>query len=156
MACEGIVDQNEKLECFNAVVVGLDRSKPQAAQPSNPQQQEVAAPAAVPKIPAVPVEQAPVVEAVTPEPDSDYGLRVKKEKKPNEAGVTATIVRVWTNHDQRFTVELDNGQRWRETHGTRVGKPREGAIVTISPGSFGSYHMKIDGISRKAWVRRTK
>jgi hypothetical protein len=110
----------------------------------------------VPKSTSVPVEQSPAAEVVTPEPDSDYGLKAKKEKKPKEAVVTATIVRVWTMHDQRFSVELDNGQRWRETQGTRVGKPKEGALVTISSGSFGSYRMKIDGITRKAWVRRTK
>ena len=68
----------------------------------------------------------------------------------------ATIVRVWMNHDQRFGVELDNGQKWREVQGTKVGKPKEGALVTISTGGFGGYRMKIDGIARKAWVRRTK
>jgi hypothetical protein len=161
LACEGIVSQEEQLECFNAVVDGLDRSKPQAAQPGKPKQQPAVAPAAaaVPKSTTVPVEQAPVAEAVIPEPDSDYGLKVKKDKKdknPNEAAVMATIVRVWMNHDQRFSVELDNGQQWRETQGTNVGKPKEGASVAISSGSFGSYRMKIDGITRKAWVRRTK
>ena len=157
LACEGIVSQDEKLECFNAVVDGLDRSKSRAAQPVKPQQPAVApAAAAVPKSTTVPVEQAPVVEALAPELDSDYGLKVEKEKKPKEAAVMATIVRVWMNHDQRFSVELDNGQQWRETQGTKVGKPKEGAFVTISSGGFGSYRMKIDGISRKAWVRRTK
>ena len=158
LACEGIVSQEEQLECFNAVVDGLDRSKPQAAQPGKPKQQPAVAPAAaaMPKSTTVPVEQAPVVEAVLPEPDSDYGLKVKKDKKPKEAAVMATIVRVWMNHDQRFGVELDNGQKWREVQGTKVGKPKEGALVTISTGGFGGYRMKIDGITRKAWVRRTK
>ena len=158
LACEGMVSQEKKLECFNAVVDGLDRGKPQAAQPDKPKQPPAVAPAAatVPKSTSIPVEQAPVAEAVKPESDSDYGLKVKKDKKPKEAAVMATIVRVWMNHDQRFSVELDNGQQWRETQGTRVGKPKEGASVAISSGSFGSYRMKIDGISRKAWVRRTK
>ncbi len=151
LVCDGIVGKDEKLACFNAIVDSLDRSAPRAAQASEPQRHAEPTPTA-----SVPAVSGPVAEAATPQPDSDYGLTPKKERKAEAESFAATIVRVWMHHDERFSVELDNGQRWRETQGTRVGKPKEGAMVTVSPGSFGSFRMKIDGISRKAWVRRTR
>ncbi len=68
---------------------------------------------------------------------------------------SAAIVRVWRNLDGRFSVELDNGQVWRETEGSRVGMPKVGSAVEVVTGAFGSYRMKIDGIPREARVRRT-
>ena len=79
-----------------------------------------------------------------------------KEKKKDAEVIQATIVRSWRNHDERFSVELDNGQVWRETQGTRVGLPKEGRSVEISEGRFGGYRMKIENIRKIAWVRRTK
>lgn len=77
-------------------------------------------------------------------------------EKGDEPAIDAVIVKVWQQLDGRFTVRLDNGQVWRETQGTRVGMPDVGAAVTIRRGPFGSYRMKIEGISRVAWVRPPK
>ncbi len=81
-----------------------------------------------------------------------------EEKKKDAEVIQATIVRSWRNHDERFSVELDNGQVWRETPGkTRYGLlPKEGRSVKIYVGGLGGYRMKVDGIPRVAWVRRTK
>lgn len=119
-----------------------------------PAAKEATVPAAVTNTAPVGNQAKPVVEASVP--NSDFGLKKKKQKDGQEEQVIGTIVRVWTHQDERFSVELDNGQRWRETSGSRVGKPKEGAHVTISTGTFGGYRMKIEGITRISWVRRTK
>jgi hypothetical protein len=86
----------------------------------------------------------------------------------------ALIVRSWRHNDGRFSVELDNGQIWRETTGSRVagpmeldmtfggrsasgaGLPREGGSVEVFDGRFGGYRMRIEGIRQLAPVRRPK
>ena len=90
------------------------------------------------------------------------GMNAKTDRQENKdqeqdvEPIQATIVRSWRNSDGRFSVELDNGQVWRETQGTRVGLPKEGRSVNISKGRFGGYRMKIEKINQIAWVRRTK
>ncbi len=79
----------------------------------------------------------------------------KKAKQPREI-VNATIVRVTPQLDGRWSVTLDNGQVWRETQGSKVGLPDEGAAVELSKGRFGGYRMQIDGLYRTAWVKRRK
>ncbi|MDJ0758596.1 MAG: hypothetical protein QNJ19_04315 [Woeseiaceae bacterium] len=78
-----------------------------------------------------------------------------REKERN-AVVKARIIRVQRHSDGRFSVTLDNGQVWRETQGSRVGIPGEGAMVELTKGRFGGYRMNIDGLYRTAWVKRTK
>ncbi len=79
----------------------------------------------------------------------------KKDKQPREI-VNATIVRVTEQLDGRWTVTLDNGQVWRESQGSKVGIPDEGATVELFKGRFGGYRMNIDGLYRTAWVQRTR
>jgi hypothetical protein len=80
----------------------------------------------------------------------------EREKREKEQVVLATITRVERHHDRRFSVTLDNGQIWRETQGSRVGIPRQGAAVELKRGRFGGYRMTIDGIPQAAWVKRTR
>ena len=90
---------------------------------------------------------SPGTAAKAPEVDAN------EDTEPEATG-SAVITSVRENLDGRFTVELDNGEVWRETEGSRVGMPKEGASIRISRGAFGSYRMKIDGIPREARVRQ--
>ena len=71
--------------------------------------------------------------------------------------IRAVIVDVRESQaDRRFFVELDNGQVWRETQGSRIGMPKVGREVRIYSGRFGSFRMRVDGLSRTARVRRVR
>ncbi len=141
LACDAVADLSKRLVCFDSVVDNLRLDK--AESPVAVEEGLATAGVAVaPEIAAVTVSEAPAVTA-----DEDSG-----EKDLN---VTAVIVRVWQNLDGRFSVELDNGQVWRETEGSRVGMPKAGSAVEVSTAALGSHQMKIDGIARKARVRRT-
>lgn len=112
-----------------------------------------AAPRAQPQPTPAGSTQAPASAEASAAPEAP----VREEPSPRPAGLTgeAVIVRVWENYDGRFTVELDNGNVWRETQGTRVGIPEVGAKVEVTRSLFGAYRMKIDGIPRIAWIRQT-
>ena len=86
----------------------------------------------------------------------DTARQENDEKENEEVSIQATIVDSWRTADRRFEVELDNGQIWRETSGSRIGLPKIGKSVKISEGRFGGYRMKVENIKRQAYVRRTK
>ncbi len=155
-ACDAVANPSDKLACFNSVVESLE-NEPQPVVPNAPAPPVAVAPAAA-SAPAVEVAPEPVVEAAPQQVPDDYGLKKKRLSK-EEAAATAvlgTVVRVWEHQDRRFTVELDNGQRWRETEGTKIGIPKVGDTVAISDGSMGGFRAKFGGIRRTAWVRRTR
>lgn len=143
--------------------------EPLPSQEAEPAPSASAAPAAAAQpiqtvtAPAEPAaDVSPSVAAATgsavsqaPAPQADAEVYKENVAPSNDGDLTGegVIVRVWERHDGRFTVKLNNGQYWRETEGTRVGVPDVGDVVTVTRGLFGSYRMKIDGISRVAWVR---
>lgn len=144
---------------------------PAAAQTTSPVPQEPSSP--VPDAPT-PAAQTTSAEPLDESPDAREGVleivevpsvadsenlyRGAREKEdPYESlPFEATIVGIRVNQDGRFSVVLDNGQIWRETQGPRVGTPKEGQAVEVYKGRAGGYRMKIDGVPRVAWVRRTK
>ncbi len=65
-------------------------------------------------------------------------------------------MRSWGISDERFAVQLDNGQVWHENGGLYIGLPREGSQVEIIRGRFGGYSMKIGNINKRTPVRRAK
>lgn len=169
LACDKLPHSSDRLACFNDVAASLKQkpSEPAVSVPTEP------TPDPSPE-PVTASESRPPAAQATPEPAAappdaevdDFGRDSmpvdrqarEKEKKKDAEEIQATIVRSWRNHDERFSVELDNGQVWRETPGkTRYGLlPKEGRSVKIYVGGFGGYRMKVDGIPRVAWVRRTK
>ena len=136
------------------------------ATPATPSEPEPAA-----KLQSSTPTDTPVAPTATSDTVADdFGLEKKnvktaeqkeKEKKEEFRSFQATIVRSWRIVDERvaddrFAVQLDNGQVWQATEMHRVGLPKVGISVEVSKGRFGGYRMKIDGIKKLARVRRTK
>lgn len=93
----------------------------------------------------------------------DFGVENQKsrseatQRERDAVEVHATIVRSDKSGDFHFLVELDNGQIWEETDGSRrIGLPKVGMPVRVYKGRFGGYRMKIGDDNRIAWVRRLK
>ena len=96
--------------------------------------------------------EAPSVQ----ESDSLYRREKIFQDDFNFTPLEATIVSVRVHHDGRFSVELDNGETWRETRrGTRVRLPEPGDAVEVYKEGPGGHRMRIEGNSRVAWVRRS-
>lgn len=57
----------------------------------------------------------------------------------------------------RTRITLENGQIWETDSGASFAGVRlENPGVTINPGSFGSWHLQVDGYNTTARVRRIK
>lgn len=151
-------------------------TEPAASAPAPAKAAEPRPAAAIDVTPAPRAEPAPVDATPTRRSDppaepapvaglgaDDFGLDSMRrrdndldDQDPAVESIRARITQVWRTNDGRFAVRLDNGQIWRETQGTRIGMPDEGRTVEISHGRLGGYRMKVDNITRIAWVRRYK
>jgi len=172
LACDVIVDLTEKLTCFNVIVENLKKNlaatdSAATIAPATVATSVIATPAPTVEVDSLPptaVSSAPAVATVAATTNvDDFGREtVKVESDPigkegkKAESIQATIVDVWKTADQRFAIELDNGQIWRETSGSRIAMPKKGRAVEISKGRFGGYRMKVEKIKRLASVRRTK
>ena len=63
------------------------------------------------------------------------------------ATVNSTMIDEFKGWNEGTIFRLENGQNWRVTSG-KYWSPREaaGKAVSIEPGSFGSFHIRIEGI----------
>jgi hypothetical protein len=172
LECDRLSDPELKLACYDAVVTGLkegespepSEDRPQNEAQTDLQEQDDEVMPAAPDQSATALPAAGAAAADSSAMDEDFGLedqraaeqREEERAAESEESLEATIVKVTVHSDRRFSVQLDNGQVWRETQGTRVGVPKEGAAVVITAGKLGGYRMTIDGIARQAWVRRMK
>ena len=150
LLCDDVVEVSERLACFNAIVDSLE------AAPIVPAAKNPAASVSISEAPVVASTAAPEIDDFGSEGIASRSNKEKEEESSVVDTIEATIVRSWKNHDERFSVELDNGQIWRETQGTRVGQPKAGKSVKITKGRWGGYRMKVENIKKIAWVRRTK
>ena len=172
LTCEEIAAPTERLRCLDAVLESLKSGASQPTLPGAVDAADVASAEATPPVVAAPPVSTQQVEA-PPVAEEDRGLietveapsvsssedRYRRDEKTNiyeHAPIPfhATIVSVKTHHDGRFSVQLDNGETWRETQGTRVRTPRRGRSVEVYEGTLGGLRMRIDGVPQSAWVRR--
>jgi hypothetical protein len=87
-------------------------------------------------------------------------MQIEKEVAAADAvftEFTATITKSSKSGLYHFVVELDNGQVWEETDGSRrPGLPKVGQTVRVTEGRLGGYRMKIGSANKLSWVRRLK
>ena len=155
LACSDIEDTADRAACFDEVVNNMRQDSQAPAQGGEPPATgtdtglaETAVPAAIvtgdeatSDTPAMQIEeQAPVAE-----------------EEEEFVEFTATIVVSRKSGLYHFVVELDNGQVWEETDGSRRPTlPKVGQKVRVYEGRFGGYRMKIGNDNRISWVRQLK
>lgn len=105
------------------------------------------------------------VSASAPNPVASFGLETiaktpeQKADKVNNPDVIAArlkgMFKGW-KPDTRFA--LDNGQIWKNVGGDSVFLPDggENPVVTVERGALGAYYLGVEGLNRKAKVKRVK
>jgi hypothetical protein len=183
LQCDAITQPAEKLECVNAVIESVKSSRAAGQRPETAAGDATPTDSSSPgeTLPAAARDgRAPATPATAPAPQRATSDRAQqgndvletiavpsvvhqaatdraesaRENRPASIPFEATIVSVKTYSDGRFLVRLDNGERWRETQGTKVRTPKAGRTVEVYEGSLGGLRMKIEGVPQTAWVRR--
>ena len=142
LECARIGDAARRMACYDDLARQV---RPGEDRPPTPEA------AAAPSVSGDAVSaEAPVSEPFAAPPPAN--------SMPDENNdIRATIVRVERSGINHFVVQLDNGQVWEETDGSRRQRlPSEGSAVVIYEGRFGGYRMKIGDDNRIAWVRQLK
>ena len=174
LRCSGTSDKAQRLACYDSAVVrvpgALTAPAPAAAPQAASAAPMVAAPAPVRRVrkgflsgifgstpsraPQTTVAQFGI------ESIADGGRQ--SEPGPIDGDAFDKITARLVSYDVEggfMTVNLDNGQSWRQTSGEPVGTLRDAAArytVTISRGSAGSYIMKLSHFGRQLSVRRLR
>lgn len=92
---------------------------------------------------------------VTGEPASDRrGLLESTDERPIET----RIVGEFAGWDGYTTFELENGMVWEQIDGKALDFPTtlQNPRVTIAPGAFGSWRLRVEGYNARAQVRRVR
>jgi len=175
LRCSGTSDKAQRLACYDSAVVrvpgALNPPAPQAPAP----QAAIAAPtvAATPPVRRVRKGFLSGIFGSTPTrapqtTPAQFGIESiadggrQAEPGPIDGDVMDQITARLVSYevtDGFMTVNLDNGQSWRQTSGEPVGTLRDAAArytVTISRGSASSYIMKLSHFGRQLPVRRLR
>ncbi len=161
IACGDLTSPEEQLACFDTIaestIVESTKVTPEAASHDSPGRPSAVNPSANSRSPSNSSSVLEEMEAPSvQESDSLYRREKIFQDDFNFTPLEATIVSVRVHHDGRFSVELDNGETWRETRrGTRVRLPEPGDAVEVYKEGPGGHRMRIEGHSRVAWVRRS-
>lgn len=151
LACSAIEDTAERAACFDDAVKAMQQGG--ASAPAEAAATAVPAATAEPP-PAEPPPAAPAAD----EPVMQIEKELDAEDVEEEfVEFTATITESSKSGLYHFVVELDNGQVWEETDGSRrPGLPKVGQTVRVTEGRFGGHRMKIGSANKLSWVRRLK
>jgi hypothetical protein len=175
LRCSGTSDKAQRLACYDSAVARV----PGALNAPAPQTPAPQAASAAPMVAAAPPvrrvrkgflsgifggtpSRAPQITVAQfgIESIADGGRQAEPGPIDGDAfdKITARVV----SYDVEggfMTVNLDNGQSWRQTSGEPVGTLRDAAsryTVAISRGSAGAYVMKLSHFGRQLSVRRLK
>lgn len=152
LACSAIADTAERAACFDAVVKNMREGVESPAA-------DVATPEADPDGPAAssPAGAATGGKAAADTPVMQIEEQAAAVTEEAFAEFNATILKSSKSGLYHFVVELDNGQVWEETDGSRrPSLPKVGQDVRVYEGRFGGYRMKIGNDNRISWVRRLR
>jgi hypothetical protein len=155
LACSDIEDTADRAACFDEVVNNMRQDSQAPAQAAEPPTAETDAGLAETAVPAA-IITGEEATSDTPAMQIEEQAPVAEEEE-EFIEFTASIVVSRKSGLYHFVVELDNGQIWEETDGSRrPSLPKVGQNVRVYEGRFGGYRMKIGNDNRISWVRRLK
>lgn len=151
--CRALADAMQRVACYDAIAlpsVSAAGAAPPAAAPARP--------ASPPPAAAVVAAAPTAAPAAGPAPDRapSFGLPMPPARTTEPEYVDSRItgrVEGWTPAT-RFT--LANGQVWEIADGSQAVYDLQDPAVRITRGLFGSFFIRIDGVSQTPRVRRVR
>lgn len=154
-ACATIQSNSGRLDCFDSAYLDADSSNSQAEVPDVPVEVLVEADASVDH--SSQVQLSDNDEKPESAEDSTSIEKFGKETRLDapEEYIEATIVEVITNALRIDYLRLDNGHIWRENEDSRV-RFKVGRKVKIEEGILGSFNLTMEGTRKIVKVKRVK
>jgi hypothetical protein len=154
-ACAAIQSNSGRLDCFDSAYLDADSSNAQAKVRDMPVEVPMKPDASVDHASQVQVsdnDKKPVSAENSTSTDK-FGKETRLDTP--EEYIEATIVEVITNSLRIDYLRLDNGHTWRENEDSRV-RFKVGRKVKIEEGIFGSFNLTMEGTRKTVKVKRVK
>ena len=131
--CRAIADAQARLACYDGLPIT----------------------AAVPVPTVTPPAAAPAAQPATKEPASGWFGLTRRDPDADKA-ITSTIPGHFSGWQAGTRFKLANGQVWRISDDSSAFYQLNDVKVSITPGAFGSYYLKIEGVNDSPHVRRVE
>jgi U3 small nucleolar RNA-associated protein 14 len=154
-ACATIPSNSGRLDCFDSAYLDADSSNAQAKIRDTSDEGPVEPDASLDHSSQVKLsgdEKKPESAEISTLPD-EFGK--KKKLDTSEESIEATIVKVTTNALKIDYLRLDNGHVWRENEDNHV-RFKVGRMVRIEEGMMGSFNLTMEGTGKIVKVKRVK
>jgi hypothetical protein len=149
LECRSVESADERLACYDNIVDGRN-ARSTAVASANIAAATTAAAA------STPTDSPPAAAAAaTNEAEDEFGLPPMADDDEKIDRIEAIVVKVSTSSSRKMTVELDNGQTWRQTTSSSL-RVSEGDEVIIRRRSFGSHSLSKEDTSRSMKVKRVR
>lgn len=140
--CGQINSTNERLSCFDALVVGTSKS-----DVSKESKKTV-----IPVI--VETNKVPLAQKKEVDDFAKEHLKIADEDKGLES-ITSTVTKLKKLLRGQWVIDLDNGQQWQQKDSANI-KLKKGNIVRIQKGAMGAIYLFKEGSHRSIRVKRLK
>ena len=158
-SCQQIADEEQRLSCFDQIVMQLNNSSVAVLAPQSPEDVTASMPTRVTETAATQSEVttsavSATTVATTRSVNEEFGL--KKPDPVDELQEIISIVRS-TKLDKRkkLLITLENGQQWQQLDQAYI-KIKTGDRCTVKRGAIGSFLLAVDGITKTIRVRRVE
>ena len=153
-ACATIQSNSARLDCFDSAYLDGDSSNAQATVRDMPVEAPLETDASVAQSSQVQNSNNDKKPSSAEKPIATENFGKRSVDAPKEQ-IEATIVEVMTNAHKIDYLWLDNGQIWRENEDNRV-RFKDGQKVKIEGGIFNSFNLTTQGSKKIVKVKRVK
>ncbi len=158
-SCQQISDEEQRLSCFDQIVMQLNNSSGTVLVPQSPEHVTASIPTRVTENAAT--QSATTQSAVSTTTaatshsiNEEFGL--KKPDPVDELQEIISIVKSSTlDKHKKLLVTLENGQQWQQID-QGYFKIKTGDRCTVKRGAIGSFLLGVDGITKTIRVRRVE
>ena len=154
-ACATIQSNSGRLDCFDSAYLDADSSNAQAEDRNMPVEVPVEPEASVDHSSQVQLSDNDKKPESAEDSTSPEKFGKKKSLDAPKEYIEATIVEVITNALKIDYLRLDNGHIWRENEDSRV-RFKVGRKVKIEEGVFNSFNLTMEGTRKAVKVKRVK
>lgn len=151
LSCQQILNEEQRLSCFDQVVHQLQQLPTTATTSAIPQIVDTAVLATQGPATATGADTHPITQQ---NPLEEFGKR-KRQPVDDVEEIRSEVSKVELNARKKMLITLSNGQQWQQTD-QEILDVQPGQSCVVKRAALGSFKFGVDGITKKIRVKRVR